>query len=132
MPTKLVAGVKLTVPPGVELQVPALAGFAEARNILSNIIAKPLGSVSLVSTSIFTVVVDNRQPFPSVLLSGLATGGAGGGNMMIGKDLKDVLPQLSVTLQVMTQLVSAPTTGAVKLVVVPAAFEKDPPQDEVH
>ena len=90
-----------------------MEGLAEARNRLSNVIARLFGSVSFANTSIFTVVVDNKHPLPNVLLSGLATGAAGGGNMMIGKDLKEVLLQLSVTLQVITQLVVDPTTGAV-------------------
>jgi hypothetical protein len=52
--------------------------------------------------------------------------------MVKANDLKEVLPQLSVTVQVMMQLVLAPTTGAVKVVFAAVVLLNVPPQEDVH
>ena len=117
----------MTTEPALD-HAPALAGAASPVFRLVKLMVDVLGP-SLLNTSMLIGVPGGQVP-EITALSFATTGDTGGGRILIGKEIKLVRPQLSVTVQV---TICAPGVPAgVKLVLVAVAVEKLPPQDAVH
>ena len=127
VPLKLGSGINVTTEPALD-QLPALAGDASPVFRLVKLMVDVLGP-SLLITSMLTGVPGGQVP-EITALSLDTTGDTGGGRIVIGKDIKLVRPQLSVTVQVTIWAPAVP--AGVKLVLVAVGVEKLPPQDAVH
>ena len=128
VPLKLASGVKVMLPPPLETQTPALAGLAVPWLRLVKLMVEVFGT-SLVSTS--SVVGVPGGQVPAIVAASFTTVGAvGEGRIVTGNDWNAVRPQLSVTVQVTTQLPAAAL--GVNVVVEAAGVEKIPPAFAVH